>query len=557
MDKKDKIKKINNNEDFDIIYDNIKNFLIEFANINQSLINGNQNENNLDKIFSYINDSPFKPEECKICQLEDYDDIIKYYSKMLKNFGYYFTEYIFHIKEILKRLILIEPVIKMILIIINENKLNLYNELIKFYINHIFEFYSNKDIDSISHDISLYTTSLYLLKTNFNIKENIDVNYDILKTNSLVTIFHNSIKEINKEIAKIMKNIIKNNKKQINLKIYENVYNELLTNKFSYEFFDKSYFDFLTQNNLEEKLNLIKPFVNKNNFSKYFLKRLNKLLELSKDINYKTSLLIYHLNFDKNNSDNVNQIIDEMIDCLKIYKNYLKAFNKNKYFNTLFKKLLNDNKFRTLFYKIIKSKKIKNFIEKKNFLYNNLENNYNEFINKFIDSNKFFDYVILITLSYYKKAYIDDFLRIFINDNFIRIQGNLNIEITENEIEEISISYLIITLLHESFHFINRFNNSGKSSKKDFSPLSTDTNEKEIGIDLIFFIFNVKIIQELNVENSKYINNIENWENDNFSFHDLNMQDDENNEFTKGLKFMNLKKKNNKKRNLLNDIKRF
>ena len=557
MDKKDKIKIINNNEDFDIIYDYIKKFLIEFVNINQSLINENQNENNLDKIFSYINDSPFKPEEYKICQLEDYDDIIKYYSKILKNFGYYFSEYIFHIKEILKRLILNEPVIKMILIIINENKLNLYNELIKFYINHIFEFYSNKDIDSISHDISLYTTSLYLLKTNFNIKENIDVNYDILKTNSLVTIFHNSIKEINKEIAKIMKNIIKNNKKQINLKIYENVYNELLTNKFSYEFFDKSYFDFLTQNNLEEKLNLIKPFVNKNNFSKYFLKRLNKLLELSKDINYKTSLLIYHLNFDKNNSDNVNQIIDEMIDCLKIYKNYLKAFNKNKYFNTLFKKLLNDNKFRTLFYKIIKSKKIKNFIEKKIFLYNNLENNYNEFINKFIDSNKFFDYVILITLSYYKKAYIDDFLRIFINDNFIRIQGNLNIEITENEIEEISISYLIITLLHESFHFINRFNNSGKSSKKDFSPLSTDTNEKEIGIDLIFFIFNVKIIQELNVENSKYINNIENWENDNFSFHDLNMTDDKNNEFTRGLKFMNLKKNNNKKRNLLNDIKRF
>ena len=44
--------------------------------------------------------------------------------------------------------------IKIILIIINENKLNLYNELIKFYINHIFEFYSNKNIDSISHDIS-------------------------------------------------------------------------------------------------------------------------------------------------------------------------------------------------------------------------------------------------------------------------------------------------------------------------------------------------------------------------------------------------------------------
>ena len=367
MDKKDKIKKINNNEDFDIIYDNIKKFLIEFANINQSLINGNQNENNLDKIFSYINDSPFKPEECKICQLEDYDDIIKYYSKILKNFGYYFTEYIFHIKEILKRLILIEPVIKMILKIINENKLNLYNELIKFYINHIFEFYSNKNIDSISHDISLYTTSLYLLKTNFNIKENIDVNYDILKKISLNNIFHNSVKEINEEIAKIMKNIIKNNKKQINLKIYEKVYNELLTNKFSYEFFDKNYFDFLTQNNLQEKLNLIKPFVNKNNFSKYFLKRLNKLLELSKDVNYKTSLLIYHLNFDKNNSDNIIQIIDEMIDCLKIYKNYIKAFDKNKYFNTLFKKLLNDNKFRTLFYKIIKSKKIKNFIEKKIF----------------------------------------------------------------------------------------------------------------------------------------------------------------------------------------------
>ena len=44
MDKKDKIKIINNNEDFDIIYDYIKKFLIEFANINQSLINGKQNE---------------------------------------------------------------------------------------------------------------------------------------------------------------------------------------------------------------------------------------------------------------------------------------------------------------------------------------------------------------------------------------------------------------------------------------------------------------------------------------------------------------------------------
>ena len=557
MDKKDKIKIINNNEDFDIIYDYIKKFLIEFANINQSLINGKQNENNLDKLFSYINDSPFKPEECKICQLEDYDDIIKYYSKILKNFGYYFTEYIFLIKEILKRLILIEPVIEIILKIINENKLNLNNELIKFYINHIFEFYSNKDIDSISHDISLYTTSFYLLKTQFNIKENIEVNYDLLKKNSLITIFQNSVKEINEEITKIMKNIIKNYKNQINLDIYKKVYNELLTNKFSYEFFDKNYVDFLTQNNLQEKLDLIKPFVHKNNFSKYFFKRLNKLLELSKDVNYNISLLIFHLNFDKNSSDKIILFIDEMIDCLKIYKNYIKAFNKNKYFNILFKKILNDNKFRTLFYKIIKSKKIRNFIEKKNFLYNNLENNYNEFINKFIDSNKFFDYVILITLSYYKKAYIDDFLRIFVNDNFIRIQGNLNVEITENEIEEISISYLIITLLHESFHFINRFNNYGKFSKKEFSPLSTDTNEKEIGIDLIFFIFNVKIIQELNVENSKYINNIENWENDNFSFHDLNMKDDENNELKKGLKFMNLKKNNNKKRNLLNDIKRY
>ena len=556
MDKKYEINKVNINEekiDIDVIYDFILKYLNEFININEIIIK--EDEINLNNIFFYINNGPFKSEECKICNLDDYDDIIKYYSIILQNFGYYFSEAIFQISEIWIRIFLIDPLIKNILKIIKNNKLNLKNELIKFYISHIFDFYSNKDIDSLSHDISLYTTALHILKTNFNINEFDDVNYDLLiKYSNNNIYFENSIKDINTKITKIMKNIIKYNKNQINLDIYNNAYNNLFNNKFLYDFYDKYYYDFLTQNNLIENLKLIKPFINEYQYSKYFYKSLNKLLELSKDIKYKNALIIYFL-ISNIKCKKILDFINEMIYCLTLYKNYLNGFDKNKYFHNLFNKFITNNEFKNFYYKVIKSKKIKIFIEKKKFDYDNLENNYNEFINNFINSNKFFNYVKLMTLSYYKKAYTDNYLRIFINDNFIKIQGNLN----ENEIEDIAFSYLIITLLHESFHFINRFNKTGKPTKSDFSPISKETNEKEIGIDLIYFIFNVKTIKELDVQNANFIKNLNNWENENFSFHSLNLKDNnDDTELKKGLKFINLKNNNkNKKKNLFCYIKRY
>ena len=59
----------------------------------------------------------------------------------------------------------------MILKIIERNNLNLQNDMIKLYINNIFDFFVNKDLDSLSNDYTFYLGIKNNLKFHFQIEE--------------------------------------------------------------------------------------------------------------------------------------------------------------------------------------------------------------------------------------------------------------------------------------------------------------------------------------------------------------------------------------------------
>ena len=112
---------------------------------------------------------------------------------------------------------------------------------------------------------------------------------------------------------------------------------------------------------------------------------------------------------------------------------------------------------------------------------NNLTDKYNEFMKKFVD--KINEYILFVPLTRGMKAYVSNYMRICLNINSISISEDLN----EDLQNEYFTSYLLIHLLHESFHFIYLLNEYGKSSDKTTSPISKKIKEEysEIDVNLI------------------------------------------------------------------------
>jgi len=157
----------------------------------------------------------------------------------------------------------------------------------------------------------------------------------------------------------------------------------------------------------------------------------------------------------------------------------------------------------------MKSKPIREFVSKFSLdnLYNNFMANYSEKIN---------EYILYAPLTRSIKAYVSNFLRIVLNINSVVILG----EFDENSKNEFLISYLLIQMLQESFHFLYRLNKDGLVSSQGIfrKREKIKENYEEIGVDLILYIFGTEYIPYISKKNSILICEPKSWENDNTNF---------------------------------------
>ena len=328
-----------------------------------------------------------------------------------------------------------------------------------------------------------------------------------------------------------------------NLKKMNSIFNEIDINC------SKTYDELLKENgfinNLQSLINISKEI---GKCEKEF-NVINSFIEKIKNIKYNDLFDIFLMFGNKNLFlNNYGYLKISFNEMLKNYDIFISFYHEDNSMHELLNNLLNDENFQNLYCEIMQSKIIKKFVSVKKETDDNLEDNYNNFIEELKnDKKKFFSYIKLETLSLYKKAFVDRFLRIYINDNYIYKSDNLNIE----EINEILKAYLIEVLIHDSFHFLRRFKKNGILCEKVISPIMKDKDEHEIGKELIHYIFNVTFIKKLDYNLAKIINNIDNWNIDT-NFKNLHIKEDENSENGNKqncLRFMDMKPKKKNRKN--------
>ena len=273
---------------------------------------------------------------------------------------------------------------------------------------------------------------------------------------------------------------------------------------------DSSYQDLFEKYGFTLIIYYLNSIINNNKNFVIYQKQMENILKITDKIkNWKFfelfKLFIMIGNIQIKLDDQFNEF-ERIIDIYDKFK--LSFFEKENIYNNIFHSILNDNEFKNLYIQIMKSEIIKLFVKSKNELYSNLEEYYRKFLEDYLIGKKFiFNYIILQTISLYKKAVFTPFSRIYLNDNFIIKSNNLS----EDDIKTILKAYLIEILIYESFHFIRRVYCLGKPSKYIVSPKSKETNEEEIGKDLIYFIFKVKQIEKIDLETAKLIIDVKNW----------------------------------------------
>ena len=196
------------------------------------------------------------------------------------------------------------------------------------------------------------------------------------------------------------------------------------------------------------------------------------------------------------------------------YIYYLKYWqeDKNKLeqdYTDKFTEIINSNDFRELFLTVMTSSYVQDFVDSKK-----LRKVYDIFIKEYI--NDIHKYIIYIPLTKGIKALISNYFRIGLNINSVDI-----IDISEEKtVKEILKSYLLIMLIHESFHFIFRLDKNGDTVQNVQSPESMKLKQsyREIGADIILHLFGTEYITFISIENSKLLNNIELWKKNNTNF---------------------------------------
>ena len=504
---------------------NVIEVLLKLLDLFYSVINPEaqkfQNEK-LSKLFSdnkfqiikFLKDEGYQPIEFKILKTQDFNDHLLYLHTLLNNLCHYLGEYEFDSKYINIYYYLFHLIYFILLAITEEKRKMLLKEnTVKLYMHHIVHFFK-KDERAPENHYFFYHGAFKNLKDKYHMKTDYVINFNRRKMNfripyTIETILLDYKAQIisssnsnELDFAGNFSNFMKNQQKYFD-EIKQNFYSLAPNNSGQFINLFKNISENIDKikKNLEpltcEELTNYQSMIN--NFKQLITERdmtLNDLILM--ELNY------FH--FPEKKQTNNYDILD--------YIEYAKFFNacdkdSGEDYTDAFKTILNSNKFKSLYLKAMKSKPIREFVSKFSLdnLYNNFMANYSEKIN---------EYILYAPLTRSIKAYVSNFLRIVLNINSVVILG----EFDENSKNEFLISYLLIQMLQESFHFLYRLNKDGLVSSQGIfrKREKIKENYEEIGADLILYIFGTEYIPYISKKNSILICDPKSWENDNTNF---------------------------------------
>ena len=492
--------------------------LFESRNIEEEVIKSKN------QIIQYLKDKNYNPCEFQILKVETFDDHLEYISGLLKNLCFHLNNYEFK-KIYLNFYYYIFHLIYFILLAIikTKDKNLMKDKIIKFYFFHIIHFFQD-DKKAPEKYFFFYHGAYKLLKKRFAIPVDFVIDLDVKQfqltmNDTIETMFS----EFKCKLS-FMKDEYKNTKVLDFIAEYTNIFKEVcdITNNIKLIktelFVQKTNIEGRTGN---EKLVLyfkqvhdsIKKIINI--IGKYDLKcqsliQYNELLKNFQKLISPSRITLNHLILMEMD---YNCQFQGVYDIEKYIK-YAELFNKcdkdsEQDYSDVFMEILNSNKFKNLYLKAMNSSYINNFVQE-----NNLNDEYDTFIKNY--SKDFNKYVLCAPLTRGIKAYVSNYLRIALNINSINLFGDLN----EEERNEFLSSYLLIHLLHESFHFIFRLGKIGVLANKAISPNRKKIKEEysEMGVDLILYLFGTEYITFISKDNSSLLCNPKSWENTNTNF---------------------------------------
>ena len=481
------------------------------------------------QLIKFLTDNDYLSTEFKILEVDDFDNHLKYLKELLKNLCYYIEKYDFKIQSLNLYYYLFHLIYFILLAIIKSTDNNiLKDDIVKFYIFHVVHFFINdkkfpEKYFFFYHGAFKILKKRYQIPTEFIMKLNTDKYYSTMSSTikKIITDYRDKLVSEKTKVAEELNFLGKFSNIRDNIyKIADNI---------------SPYSDNIYQNLTPNDIDKIKDNTNIKNIFNYVVSQIDEIkiilnnneitcakLDKYKDLVKKFIDLISENQLTKNDLDlmelnytNISNNKSYEFDIEK-YIHYAELCNKCEKdsiedYSDIFKVIINSIKFNSLYLTAMNSSFIKGFVEEKGLL-----NKYNLFMEKYAKNiNK---YILYVPLTRGIKAYVSNYLRIALNINSIEIFG----EFDKNSKMDFISSYLLIQLLHESFHFLFRLGKEGEiaSNEEVLSPLSKKIKEvyKEIGVDLILSVFGTEYILFISKKNCDLLCDPNSWNNNDTNF---------------------------------------
>ena len=516
----------------DVLIKLLKMFLIFFRQNSKdplNLIDIDEEDIKLlkEELIQFLITKNYQKKDFTILKVETFDSLTdsKYLKSLLENLHYYLSQYEF--KTIFKNFYYyLFHLIYFLLLVLSKlkDKNFLKDEIFKFYFFHIVHYFKN-DKKNPEKYFFFYHGAFKLFNKKFAIPTQFVINFDLKEFQfsmqyTIQTIFDDySLSlilkdEKNTEITKFIddEQKILEEMKELKIKMFKKK-NELFVNKIISDVNDNN--NNLVQyfNHIHKYIQNVQKILNKYNLECLKLTKYCKLIEDFQNLIIKrgltlNDLILMELNYNHKYGGTSNEFdIEKYIKYAQLFNECDQDSEVN--YTNIFTKIINSEKFKNLYKTAMNSPFVQIFAND-----NNLTDKYNEFMKKFAD--KINEYILFVPLTRGMKAYVSNYMRICLNINSISISEYLSQDIQN----EYFTSYLLIHLLHESFHFIFRLNEYGKSADKTTSPISKKIKEEysEIGVDLILHLFGTEYITFISKENYVLLNNPKSWENKDTNF---------------------------------------
>ena len=473
-------------------------------------------ENKLN-LIEFLKNKGYIPKPFQILKVDTFNEHLEYLKILMNNLCYYLDKYQYEYGKMNIYYYIFHLIYFILSIIIkSKDKILLSDDIIKFYFYHIVHFFKNEE-KTIEGHYFFYHGAFKILKKKYSIQTKFVIEFN----DNLIPF------QISYNIMKILRklgNDLSSSKNQDELDFLGKVSQFLETSNKITSNFDDIYEKLPPNDNgkfielfehISNGIKEIKEILDKNKIKCDKLEQYKSKVDKFKDLislnnMTKNDLILMELNIRKIPEKDFKPFehhIERYINLAEFYNECDKDSNKD--YTETFKNILNSEKFKDLYYKAMDSSHIKNFVNK--FKLNDL---YEEFMKKYAKNIN--DYILYVPLTRGIKAYVSNYFRIALNINSIELLGELD----ENSKNDILISYLLIQLLQESFHFLFRLNKEGNNLGEGLSPNTKKIKEsyEEIGVDLILNIFGTEYITYISKKNGSLISDINAWANSTTDF---------------------------------------